>query len=483
MHLVSAARQPRRTTHRATLALGTLAILHTLALAAPATRDEPPLAIVQAMTIAQNEQAVTVRLDLSHPRQPQMVTMNSPAYKVYFDIPSARIRPEAVQSKERNVGHRFLTGVRLGQFSDQPPIARIVFDVTGRERVSATETNGGKTWLFTIAGGAGTPKEPAARKPVTRLESLSVTANEAEKATIELEVGEGVAPNAYALTNPNRLVLDLDRTELRARLPRDWGQGLIRDLTLDQFTGDTVRLIATLAQDALVEVRHQPGRSPLTVTLTAGRAAAALRMPNVGGGLVVIDPGHGGRDPGAVGGAPGLNEKTVNLDMGLRVKRLLEARGVQVLMTREGDTFVELRERADIANRAGADLFVSIHCNAMPTAMKGQRSGTEMYSYTPRSSEFSQVMVDAVSAAAKTPNRGTFRRAFVVVRYTNMPSVLVEVGYIDNANDAALIGSEEGRQRFAEGMAAGILSYLSSITGRVDTGATPVQLAGTEGPR
>ena len=176
--------------------------------------------------------------------------------------------------------------------------------------------------------------------------------------------------------------------------------------------------------------------------------------------LVVIDPGHGGSDPGAVVG--NVNEKDLNLDVALRLKYLLEANGVRVVMTREDDTFVNLYARAGIANEVDADLFISIHHNTATSSA----SGTEtLYYPDPEKKLFAQALQDAVVRQTGFPSRGIVERpGIVVTRETKMPSALVEVGFMSNKNELAIMMTDEFKNQVAQGLLQGIVDYLSGMT-------------------
>lgn len=156
---------------------------------------------------------------------------------------------------------------------------------------------------------------------------------------------------------------------------------------------------------------------------------------------VVIDPGHGGRDPGASGN--GIVEKDFNLNMARKVAGYLKQKYVvNVTMTRANDTFIELDERAAIANRINADYFVSIHANA---SANNQR-GFETFVYTGQRGKSTGVMQDAVHAELIAcleqlgmPDRGKKEADFRVLEKTDMAAILIEYGFVDNAEDAALL--------------------------------------------
>ena len=243
--------------------------------------------------------------------------------------------------------------------------------------------------------------------------------------------------------------------------------------------------------------------------------------------VVVIDAGHGGKDPGASGYA--VKEKVINLNVALKLGKLIEKNmdDVKVVYTRSNDRFVELTERAAIANRNKADLFISIHTNALK---KGSRvRGTETYTlglarsdenlevamrensaillednylqryegFDPNSSEsyiifelmqnkhmeqsirLASDIQDAFSASGRI-DRGVRQAGFLVLRETSMPSVLVELGYISNRNEERFMSSSKGQEVLAEALYRAFANYKRNFDLRSGYAAKPVSSSAGE---
>ena len=188
------------------------------------------------------------------------------------------------------------------------------------------------------------------------------------------------------------------------------------------------------------------------------------------GRKIVIDPGHGGSDSGAIG-PTGIMEKSVTLRVSRELKRLLEAEGAQVILTRTGDTEVsskganatsveELEARCEVANRANADIFLSIHADAFTNR---EVKGTTAYYYT-KGSTASKHLADSVRTALVdaigTLDRGTQASNFYVVKHTDMPAILVEISFISNPDEEKMMNSEEGIKNIARGIADGVADYF-----------------------
>lgn len=218
---------------------------------------------------------------------------------------------------------------------------------------------------------------------------------------------------------------------------------------------------------------------------------------------IVVDAGHGGHDPGAQGRS-GLKEKHVTLDIARRLRDLLVQEGFRVVMTRYDDRFIPLYGRAAIANREGADLFVSIHANA---SRHRSVSGFEAYYLSEATDDHARAMEAAENASLpgemdngvtretqailwdllytenraessdlamhicrgmagagiSSKNRGVKSARFAVLKGTRMPAVLVEVGFISHASEEARLRESAHRQRVAEGIRRGILGFRDEL--------------------
>ncbi|MBN3959278.1 N-acetylmuramoyl-L-alanine amidase [Nostoc sp. NMS8] len=173
--------------------------------------------------------------------------------------------------------------------------------------------------------------------------------------------------------------------------------------------------------------------------------------------VVVIDPGHGGKDSGAPG-LGGLLEKNVILPIGKRVGAILEQNGVQAVLTRDADFFVELQGRVDITKRANATLFVSIHANSVDN--RPDVNGLEVYYYDSGYGLAEVVRKTILQEIGTIKDRGTRKARFYVLRKNSIPAILVETGYMTGYEDNPRLGTPEYQNRMAEAIARGILKYL-----------------------
>jgi N-acetylmuramoyl-L-alanine amidase len=211
--------------------------------------------------------------------------------------------------------------------------------------------------------------------------------------------------------------------------------------------------------------------------------------------VVVLDPGHGGQDSGAMCG--GVMEKDLTLDIARRVDRLLDSQGIATLMTRLGDSYVSLADRAAFGNRAHDSIFISIHFNE---DNKPVASGVETYyaahqvasgptlaswlpffsrptsdSPKPESQSLAGFIQDALVARTRSIDRGTQAKQFFVIANVTSPAVLIEGGFITNKDELSKLASEDYRDQLAAAVADGILRYRDVVSQRESALATTGQ--------
>ena len=192
--------------------------------------------------------------------------------------------------------------------------------------------------------------------------------------------------------------------------------------------------------------------------------------PGIKGKKIVIDPGHGGEDSGAIGPS-GVTEKSITLQIAKEVERMLKEAGAKVTMTRTTDTEVspkhrqatdvdELQARCDVANKAKADIFISIHMDSFTSR---EASGTTGYYYT-KGSAASKRLAAAIQSELvgqlKTTSRGIKTCNFYVVKHTKMPATLIEVAFVSNPKEEKLLTSKKGVQKAAIGIVNGISDFF-----------------------
>lgn len=227
---------------------------------------------------------------------------------------------------------------------------------------------------------------------------------------------------------------------------------LIKEIRFSQFSLEpqTVRVVVELSQKVKYDIANTG----------EGWEVNLKPLPKKEGFLIVLDAGHGGKDPGARG-VSGNWEKNLTLTLSQLLKEeLAQYKGIQVVETRTDDTYPPLQERVLLANEIQADLFLSVHANAV----KGKPNvrGTETFYHTPRSESFAKLVHRYLVEATNFPNRGTKKGELYVVKNTTMPSALIEIGFLSNAEDNSQMLDPLFQVRVAQALGKAINEYYTS---------------------
>lgn len=315
--------------------------------------------------------------------------------------------------------------------------------------------------------------------------SVVVAQNQRYVVRVVLDISQTAGYSATLLSNPYRLVIEVGRK----------GRGNSDPPSADRETGRRMT-------NAEAELATKGGLTPAKPIPSGGRSM--MRVLGLKVDRIVIDPGHGGFDTGAIG-PTGLEEKTVTLEIARRLARLIRERlpGTKVFLTRDSDTFVPLEQRTEIANKDKADLFISIHANS---STDPHATGTEVYylnfatssqalAVAARENALAQVPVHKLQSLLKQislnnkieesqdlardvdrslvsqlhskhypdENRGVGKAPFVVLIGAHMPSILAEVNFISNRKDEHLLRQPAYLQDIALGLFDGIKRYLANM--------------------
>jgi len=248
-------------------------------------------------------------------------------------------------------------------------------------------------------------------------------------------------------------------------------------ITPSRSTDIRVGQIAGTTNQLGIEIETAPPPPDAAMAGTGFLTAAVAVQPSPGtsmtpqpaapthGDLIVIDPGHGGNDPGALNPDLGLTEKNLTLTISKIVQSRLKALGWRVVMTRDGDYEVgdpngidrqELQARCDVANAAGATAFVSIHINS---SVSTAPNGTTTYYWRPADKLFAQAVENETVTADGILDAGVKREDFYVIKHTQMPAVLVETAYLSNSHDGAMLQQPAFLDRIAAGIVKGIMDF------------------------
>ena len=310
------------------------------------------------------------------------------------------------------------------------------------------------------------------------------------------------------LTDPDRLYFDIKGSEIKGEIKTNLpiGNGMLKAVRAAQFDADTVRVVLDLEKVREYKVFGLEDPERIVVDVFGAPAQPALSLKK----RIVIDPGHGGHDPGAIG-PKNLYEKDVVLDIALKLKKLLSGNpNYEVFLTRDSDVFIPLEQRTAIANSRHADLFVSIHANASPhreakgietyflnwtndheamkVAARENQISLKRMQKMQRERDVLNVMLDDLKRDNKrdesmalahsiqdtlaqslqnyyshTVDLGVKWAPFYVLFGAQMPSVLVEVSFISNPVEAKLLSGDKYRGVLAKSIASGITKYMAGM--------------------
>ncbi|MDR3745288.1 MAG: N-acetylmuramoyl-L-alanine amidase [Acidobacteriaceae bacterium] len=460
--------------------------------------------------------------------------------RIYFDLHGTKLAPELVGKSFAVTDDGFLKKVRAAQYSDD--VTRVVLDVNDVTEYSAfllpnpyrliidihgSKVAGGSAPATTASGQAVTSMGAAmAAGPAAAMETPAPRAAVTVKSTVARPV-----PNSVATSSANASSEVADLSDLPGRVQatakptskpisavvadagsRDAGSG-------NKSGGDAVSAAVAAPSDALPAAstnslsKPRKGKGKAAVDATPARAAvptadgqtSLVRALGLKIGRIVIDAGHGGHDSGTLG-VDGIEEKDVVLDVALRLGKLLHDRlGAEIIYTRSDDTFIPLETRTAIANKAQADLFLSIHANSSsdsaargvetyylnftsdPTALdvaarENAVSDQSIHQLSDlvkkialkdkiaESREFASDVEGSLYTGLQKGNvglkdRGVKKAPFVVLIGANMPSILAEISFVTNPKDAEQLREPEYRERVAESLYKGVAKYEGGLSG------------------
>ena len=174
-------------------------------------------------------------------------------------------------------------------------------------------------------------------------------------------------------------------------------------------------------------------------------------------GVIVIDAGHGGKDPGTIG-INGSYEKDINLQISKKIAKKLKRKGYQVISTRDKDEYIKNIERVRLANSKMGDIFISIHCNSVEN--NSSVSGAQVL-YRTNNSEMAQIMIDSIITETGAEDKGIVeRRDLIVLNQTNMPAMIIECGFLSNEREEALLLTDKYQNKLVDSIIEGLEAHL-----------------------
>ena len=447
--------------------------------------------------------------------------------RIYFDLHGARVAPELIGRTMDVTDDGFLERIRVAQFSND--VTRIVLDVNQVTEYSAFFLPNPWRLIIDIHGGDVHSRRPASEPPQ---QVASIPA-----------VSPGTRPNVRV---PEPVATSNQSSRQATRALRDIAAVSTPDQVKATSRPTTQPIAASVSplsseKTATASASAPSGPSPSSSPHATAKSNATNRRPNnatadeeedeAGGyrspsheasstldgqrsltralglkiGRIVVDAGHGGHDSGTLGPG-GIQEKEVVLDVALRLGKLLRQRmGADVIYTRDDDNFVPLEERTAIANKAQADLFISVHANSSsdPTArgvetyylnfttspdalevaarenavsdesiheLSGLVKKITLKDKIDESREFAADVNSSLYGGLERGNpglrdRGVKKAPFVVLIGANMPSILAEISFLTNPDDATQLRDPQYRERIAESLYRGVAKYVSGLSG------------------
>jgi N-acetylmuramoyl-L-alanine amidase len=426
--------------------------------------------------------------------------------RIYFDLHGTRLAQELVGKSFSVTDDGFLKKIRAAQFSND--MTRVVLDVNDVTEYSAFLLPNPYRLIIDIHGGnKAEPGAPVVSVPMQRAAAAAPTVPN----TTAVKAGSSFDVAALS-AQPGRVEATTQPTSqpISAVVPRAGNReevvGSSKLAGSDVAVAPASNLTSTTRRGrkgkAAVDANAVPARAAVP---TADGETSLVRALGLKIGRIVIDAGHGGHDSGTLG-AEGIEEKDVVLDVALRLGKLLHDRlGSEIIYTRSDDTFIPLETRTAIANKAQADLFLSIHANSSPDASaRGVETYYLNFTSSPdaletaaRENAVSDQSIHQLSDLVKKialkdkieesrefagdvqqglygglqkgnaglKDRGVKKAPFVVLIGANMPSILAEISFVTNEKDARQLQEPEYRERVAESLYKGVAKYAGGLSG------------------
>ena len=490
-----------------------------------------------------------VAIDLQGEVQYEATRVPNPD-RIFFDLHGTRVAPELAGKSVEVTDDGFLKRIRIAQFSND--VTRVVLDVSDVSEYSAfllpnpwrliIDVHGSKPGtkpapsmivrqstepaapVTTASSSAPPPVTRSTRRPQPQIVASSPVRAPAQPANSTTQVAS-VAPPDSPQTGGSSLkdIAALDRQPNKVRATRHPTTKPVVQSVSGTSPEQQPNELEALDQPAPAAASPAPARKTNGRSTAPSSVASAdpppihAAMPTATGersmvralglkiGRIVVDAGHGGHDSGTLGPG-GIEEKDVVLDVALRLGKLLKQRlGADVIYTRDDDTFVPLETRTAIANKAQADLFISVHANsssdpsargvetyylnfttsadALEVAARENAVGDEsihqlsdlvkkitLQDKISESREFASDVEQSLYSGLEEGNpglkdRGVKKAPFVVLIGANMPSILAEISFLTNPDDAHELRDPAYRERIAESLYRGVERYISSLSG------------------
>ena len=308
-----------------------------------------------------------------------------------------------------------------------------------------------------------------------------------DKESITLYNSEKIEYNTFFLSSPNRIVVDLPDTAIK-------NDEESKNIALDKEYIKTYKAYYYKEEKrtrVVIGFKEDIDKERIKITQTGNNIIVVFDYPKIINPPIVnppivnppdsttdnsnnnsnrqykitIDAGHGGKDPGAISPLDKTKEKDLNLAIAKKLKDKLISNGYNTIMTREDDTYIELKERANIANNNNSDIFISIHINAIENpSMSGIQTlyypNEGEYSYARDNESLAKMVQEELIKSTGASDRGIIKRPnLVVLKYTNMLAVLLECGFLTNYEDINLLNSDEYKDKIVDAVISSIAKH------------------------
>ncbi|OGO80918.1 MAG: hypothetical protein A2Y21_09155 [Clostridiales bacterium GWC2_40_7] len=401
--------------------------------------------------------------------------------RLVVDIPNNYVSIKGSSTINININSSMIKSIRFSQFTKSS--ARIVFDLNGQQSYTIEQKSNTLSFIFGTAStpavkateaNRGDADRPQVENPAYKNIIYSVQEEIATlilkgarlEEIISAESSEGAVDNTAAEAAAYKPlyseVTDTSGKNFSISFPAplaDLGSGIlqINDDILNSIEisngreGQNTLISFSSSYSRIYDVTYNPQSNDTEIHI--------LKPFTKTDKLVVIDPGHGGSDPGA--SYEGIREKDLNLKIALKVDEILKSKGIKTFLTRNDDTSVSLYDRANIANDLNASLFLSIHNNAFSS----YEYGTETLCYPgDKSRQFASIVQNTLVNALGTRNKGIINRPnLVVLHATKMPAAIAEIAYITNTGDREKLLDDSFLDKAAAALADSIVQALNTM--------------------
>ncbi len=401
-----------------------------------------------------------MRITASGPLVPRTILLDNPE-RLVLDLIGAKLKSEAQAQKFTNGSEV----IRVARFDDS--IVRIVFTGTKTHKREVRISNNERQLLVLASERSEVKTETNPNKIPNKVLGLKIIKDTKDESIYAVESVRKLDYKFMKIHNPERLLVDLigvnfDEALAAIQLPPTAQVENVR-LGLATLGSPVTRIVFDLkSKNLLEEFKEGEGGKTLLIRMLGTAEDKIETISEIDtaqkslGSAVVIDAGHGGYDHGAIYG--GYNEKDITLSLAHKLAGYLEAAGIKSLMVRNDDRFISLAERVEVSNSIDPKLFVSVHVNALAT--NPNMEGLQTYYYSPSGLELANVVHKQLLKDVGMPDQRVRKAGFWVIKYTQVPSILLELGFMTNVEERKKLTKDSYQNDLAKAVARGIINYL-----------------------